>query len=176
MAQIVSADWVVVLTPSIQFGGTGTHLPAFAQPSETRNLWVKCAMVDEQIPSSPDDERAWLHRSRKCCQLPSRVVGRSSSPPQHPPSSRYTFSKGVNMPKTRKPPVCHKCGLPIAFERKDGKFWPVNPDGSSHWDLCKETRNAGADWEKIQRNHKGNQRGPITGALYVPTDEIGVPW
>ena len=37
---------------------------------------------------------------------------------------------------------CKKCGLKIKFKMLDsGKHYPVNPDGSDHFDICKETRN-----------------------------------
>ena len=35
---------------------------------------------------------------------------------------------------------CRRCGLRIRFERRGEKWWPVNLDGSSHWDLCKQER------------------------------------
>jgi hypothetical protein len=39
---------------------------------------------------------------------------------------------------------CRKCGVPIAFKRlPSGKLMPVNPDGSSHWDACKQAQRAG---------------------------------
>ena len=35
---------------------------------------------------------------------------------------------------------CYKCKLPITFIQNDnGKWCPVNPDGTFHWDLCRET-------------------------------------
>lgn len=41
---------------------------------------------------------------------------------------------------------CRKCGLPLKFIRKTGrhgelKWWPVNPDGSDHFDRCSEITN-----------------------------------
>lgn len=38
---------------------------------------------------------------------------------------------------------CRKCGLPLNFVRRAGKYgvmklWPVNPDGTDHWDVCRE--------------------------------------
>jgi hypothetical protein len=32
--------------------------------------------------------------------------------------------------------------LPLIFEKRDGKWYPKNPDGSEHWDLCKVTTRA----------------------------------
>lgn len=36
---------------------------------------------------------------------------------------------------------CEECGLPLKFIQKPGKggvlkYWPVNPDGTDHFDLC----------------------------------------
>ena len=37
--------------------------------------------------------------------------------------------------------LCAKCHLPLAFKQlESGKWCPTNPDGSDHWDLCRETR------------------------------------
>ena len=37
---------------------------------------------------------------------------------------------------------CGKCGLPLAFKKLDsGKWCPTNPDGSDHWDICREVYN-----------------------------------
>lgn len=34
--------------------------------------------------------------------------------------------------------LCEKCGEPLAFRKLDnGKWSPMNPDGSDHWDICK---------------------------------------
>lgn len=40
--------------------------------------------------------------------------------------------------------TCNKCGLPLLFEKRPTpngakKWFPVNPDGTDHWVLCKET-------------------------------------
>jgi hypothetical protein len=40
---------------------------------------------------------------------------------------------------------CRNCGLPIKFIQRPGKhgilkWFPANPDGSDHWDLCSERR------------------------------------
>lgn len=39
---------------------------------------------------------------------------------------------------------CRKCGSALKFKRlRSGKWSPINPDGSDHWDLCKSiTRRA----------------------------------
>jgi hypothetical protein len=43
------------------------------------------------------------------------------------------------------PPRCEKCGEPMGFVKLDnGKWRPVNPDGTDHWDKCREIRYAKA--------------------------------
>lgn len=42
---------------------------------------------------------------------------------------------------------CYKCGRAIKFERKAGKNWPVNLDGSDHFDVCRE-----ASFEAVKRD------------------------
>jgi len=38
-------------------------------------------------------------------------------------------------------PVCRKCGLEIKFKKLDnGKWCPTNPDGSDHWDKCRDNQ------------------------------------
>lgn len=40
---------------------------------------------------------------------------------------------------------CEKCDLPLAFvELAGGKWRPCNPDGSDHWDVCRDVRYAKA--------------------------------
>ncbi len=35
---------------------------------------------------------------------------------------------------------CRKCGLPLGWKRlANGSWCPTNPDGSDHWDLCRQT-------------------------------------
>lgn len=38
------------------------------------------------------------------------------------------------------PAKCKKCGGPLAFKRVSGKLWPMNPDGTDHYDVCRERR------------------------------------
>lgn len=39
---------------------------------------------------------------------------------------------------------CNSCGLPIRFTKhRNGKWMPVNPDGSEHWDLCRQEQRKG---------------------------------
>lgn len=43
------------------------------------------------------------------------------------------------------PPICEKCGKPMGFTKlANGKWRPCNPDGSDHWDLCRDIRYAKA--------------------------------
>jgi len=43
------------------------------------------------------------------------------------------------------PPLCEKCNLALAFTQlENGKWRPCNPDGSDHWDLCRDVRYAKA--------------------------------
>lgn len=37
---------------------------------------------------------------------------------------------------------CRECGLEIKFERVGTKWWPLNLDGTGHWELCKKTARA----------------------------------
>ena len=40
-------------------------------------------------------------------------------------------------------PICIKCSLPLGFIKlPNGKWRPCNPDGSDHWDLCRDVRYA----------------------------------
>ena len=35
--------------------------------------------------------------------------------------------------------TCRKCGQPLAFKRNEnGKMVPTNPDGSDHFDICRQ--------------------------------------
>lgn len=43
------------------------------------------------------------------------------------------------------PPICEKCDLPLGFILLDsGKWRPCNPNGSDHWDVCRDIRYAKA--------------------------------
>jgi len=43
------------------------------------------------------------------------------------------------------PPRCEKCGEPMGFVHlANGKWRPCNPDGSDHWDKCRNIRYAEA--------------------------------
>jgi len=64
---------------------------------------------------------------------------------------------------------CRKCGLPLKFEKRKGKWYPTNPDGSEHWDLCKEIRNRGKVFEE-------KSSGVIHGDLAKPNEcDCGLP-
>lgn len=48
--------------------------------------------------------------------------------------------------------TCYKCGLPLAFKKlPSGKWYPTNPDGSDHWDLCREVTNGTIDLNRLTR-------------------------
>jgi hypothetical protein len=39
--------------------------------------------------------------------------------------------------------ACKKCGSAIEFKKNaNGKLYPTNPDGTAHWDLCKQRTRA----------------------------------
>jgi hypothetical protein len=69
------------------------------------------------------------------------------------------------------PGHCKKCGLPIKWSTlPSGKFCPVNPDGSQHFDICNQTRNAGKVYAPIASRW-------IRGSKYVETESDGsLPW
>jgi len=46
--------------------------------------------------------------------------------------------------KTETPRFCLKCGSKLGFRKRKGQWEPCNPDGSDHWDLCRELRYAEA--------------------------------
>ncbi len=49
--------------------------------------------------------------------------------------------------------TCYKCGGKIAFKKlPNGKWCPTEPDGSDHWDACKQRRNPNAP--TISTNNK----------------------
>ena len=45
---------------------------------------------------------------------------------------------------------CKKCGEPIRFTWKQGKWWPSNTDGSDHWDLCREKTRGSLTPEQVR--------------------------
>jgi hypothetical protein len=54
--------------------------------------------------------------------------------------------------------TCGDCGLPLAFYRlPNGKACPCNPDGTDHWDLCRDVRYAKAKQGELvtRRDRKG---------------------
>lgn len=75
---------------------------------------------------------------------------------------------------------CQKCGLPLKFEKREGKggvvkWFPVNPDGSEHWDLCKTTQRArdGVTTQDDLRNHPiaytwPDSRGGVARSTWNP--------
>ena len=67
---------------------------------------------------------------------------------------------------------CNKCGLDIAFKRVNGKWWPTNPDGSEHWDLCKQTLRAG----RVYTREPPGITEPHAGITHVWRESAGVPW
>lgn len=51
--------------------------------------------------------------------------------------------------------ICAKCGAPLAFYRNErSRIVPCNPDGSDHWDLCRERRYT----EAKEGKHVNNKR------------------
>jgi hypothetical protein len=67
---------------------------------------------------------------------------------------------------------CDKCGLDIAFKRVKGKWWPTNPDGSEHWDSCKQTQRAG----KVYTPEPPGITKPHAGITHVWRESAGLPW
>lgn len=51
------------------------------------------------------------------------------------------YNKSIKKNKfLKKKNSCLKCGLPLSFKKLlNGKWYPTNPDGSEHWDLCSKT-------------------------------------
>jgi hypothetical protein len=89
---------------------------------------------------------------------------------------------------------CDKCGLPLGFrENKRGKREPCNPDGTDHWDTCRETRLKHVKEGKHYRHTENDGtyregysndgvsmdigRGGVTivGKLYRPVPDDGTP-
>jgi hypothetical protein len=95
--------------------------------------------------------------------------------------------------------VCEKCDLPLAFiELASGKWRPCNPDGSDHWDVCRDARYAKAKagecrektWEDKRNVHRmvywdggkkpfvvlhsikvKNQLPAVAGSGFIPIEE-----
>jgi len=48
---------------------------------------------------------------------------------------------------------CRKCGMPLEWVRREfGGIWkwvPTNPDGSDHWDLCREQQTKNLSPEEL---------------------------
>ena len=68
--------------------------------------------------------------------------------------------------------ICRKCGLEIDFARHpNGKWMPVNPDGSEHWDRCKQ---------EYRKTHPPRRRKPIVTEgkhkIFYPEDSVLPPW
>lgn len=60
--------------------------------------------------------------------------------------------------------TCAKCGRELAFRRNArGRWEPCNPDGSDHWDLCRQIRYA--------RAMKGERIETIDETYYVSPKE-----
>ena len=77
------------------------------------------------------------------------------------------------MPYKKK--YCRKCGLELGFRKlPSGKWCPTNPDGSDHWDLCRETM-----WKKgLAKPVQEELIGKFTYAVGVAEffDEDWPPW
>jgi hypothetical protein len=63
---------------------------------------------------------------------------------------------------------CRKCGLPLKFIQKLGregvlKWFPMNPDGTGHWDICKVTQRQQPAYQEtnVSRNSNGKTTYPI---------------
>jgi hypothetical protein len=81
---------------------------------------------------------------------------------------------------------CQACGLLLAFIRKPGKggvlkWFPVNPDGTDHWDVCAQVRRRGSgmiradgsvDFTKTRLTHPPRT---TAGPKYVYRGDVP-PW
>lgn len=75
-------------------------------------------------------------------------------------------------------PKCNKCGLPITFQKlPSGKYMPVNVDGSSHFELCKETRwnNDALYREKVMRSIAEEKPAVTVGKLFTTAYNGDIP-
>lgn len=66
--------------------------------------------------------------------------------------------------------ACNKCNRQIKFKRlSNGKYCPVNIDGSDHWDVCNAA--------KSKANTYQPESSPwIVGCNYVDTKCDCLPW
>lgn len=77
---------------------------------------------------------------------------------------------------------CKKCGLLLGFKQlPTGKWCPTNPDGTDHWDLCRETwlKNMSAAERKriTDRDREWGKPFLIVGKNYRKMPDDGtVPW
>lgn len=86
--------------------------------------------------------------------------------------------------------ICRQCGSQIGWSRPDGRWTPVNLDGSPHFDTCKtvlteKIKKEGTPFENSKGSgyvYKGRHeyfimKGPrIVGPDYVPAVADGLPW
>ena len=64
--------------------------------------------------------------------------------------------------------TCEACGAPLGFYKNTrGKMVPCNPDGTDHWDVCRDRRYAVAK----QGKHINNKREE---AYYGPNGRFAV--
>lgn len=78
------------------------------------------------------------------------------------------------MKKKKSNQLCRKCNLPLSFKKlPNGKWYPTNPDGTEHWDLCREEQ-----FRQGKRKPETRASGFITGPQYVKStcDCSGPPW
>ena len=121
---------------------------------ETGGLPI-CSLCENHGKTLPCHVKAKQEREAK------RLAERSTKPAKKTPNQSPRVAPGH----------CRKCGLPIKWSTlPSGKFCPVNPDLSQHWDLCNQTRNAGKVYAPIASK-------VITGKNYVETESGGkLPW
>jgi len=64
--------------------------------------------------------------------------------------------------------ICNKCKLPIAWAKTTaGKPYPVNMDGSDHWDICKAEVNKGKTFKPVASEWIGTITSVYCGAIPV---------
>jgi len=67
---------------------------------------------------------------------------------------------------TRPLPSCLKCGLPISFRKNSrGAFVPTNPDGSDHWDACREAINSSVAHRRVVETNADTGETTTWGVL-----------